>query len=559
MKYPSVTTVPAVVTLLFLIPVLAGLAGAVFPAFGYMPVLGFETPGLFFWRQLLYTPKLLEMLSLSFTTGIFSTLISLILAFSVVSITWGSPLWKKMQRWLSPVMAAPHVALAFGIAFVLMPSGLLARFLAIPFEWSHPPDWQSVQDPLGLSYMLLLIIKETPFLLFMLIAAISQLPITETIKVGQSLGYQRWTVWMKLIWPRLYPMIRLPVYTVLAFSVSVVDVALILGPTNPPLFAVQIFHWLQDADLTLRLQAAAGSLLLLALVLVSILLFYLAEKTILRCYGKWLTNGSRGYFGEYAEVVALILWRCLLCLFSLSTVVLVIWSFVWRWRFPSLSPNWSVRAWERAWTHLSEPILNALMIGMTASFLAVSLAIILLEFGKKEASHTKAIMYIPLLLPQMTFVFGIQVFLLWMNVEGHWLTVAAIHLIFVLPYCYLSLSGPWHSYDVRHSIQGQMLSGSPIKTWWKIKLKILWRPVLSCFALGFAVSIAQYLPTLFASAGRIPTVTTEAVSLVSGGNRRLIGVYALVQMLLPLLCYAAIAVLSVWTLRKGKLVRRLNQ
>ena len=554
---------PTVVTLLFLVPVLAGLAGAVFPAFGYMPVLGFETISLNFWHELWGTPKLANMLFLTLSTAVISTLISLLLALGVVTTAWGRPLWHKTERWLSPVMAAPHVALAFGLAFVLMPSGLFARLLAAPLNWSSPPAWQTVQDPYGISYMLLLIIKETPFLVFMLMAAIGQLPVSETLKIGQSLEYQRWIIWIKLLWPRLFSMVRLPVYTVLAFSVSVVDIPLILGPTNPPLLAVQIFQWLQDADLSLRLKAAAGSLLLLGLVAGTILVFFLAEVTLAKVTrskytGHWLTNGYRGRFGQYAERSSLILWRSFLCLFSLSAVILLIWSFVWRWRFPSLWPDWSLRSWDRAWPQLTEPLFNSLMIGALASFLAVILAILLLEFGRKESQYTKVVMYMPLLLPQMTFVFGVQVLLLLIHAEGHWLTVTAVHLVFVLPYCYLSLAGAWANYDVRQSIQGRMLSGSRIKTWWQIKLKILWRPVLASFALGFSVSISQYLPTLFASAGRVATVTTEAVSLVSGGNRRLIGVYALMQMLLPLLCYAGVTVLSLWTFKRGRAVRRLN-
>jgi len=39
-------------------------------------------------------------------------------------------------------------------------------------------------------------------------------------------------------------------------------------------------------------------------------------------------------------------------------------------------------------------------------------------------------------------------------------------------------------------------------------------------------------------AGRLPTVTTEAVALAAGGNRRVIGVYAFMQIVLPFLAFA---------------------
>ncbi len=44
------------------------------------------------------------------------------------------------------------------------------------------------------------------------------------------------------------------------------------------------------------------------------------------------------------------------------------------------------------------------------------------------------------------------------------------------------------------------------------------RPALIAFAVGFSVSIAQYMPTLWLGAGRFPTLTTEAVALSSGGS-----------------------------------------
>ena len=51
------------------------------------------------------------------------------------------------------------------------------------------------------------------------------------------------------------------------------------------------------------------------------------------------------------------------------------------------------------------------------------------------------------------------------------------------------------------------------------------------------MSVGQYLPTLFAGAGRVATLTTEAVTLSSGADRRVIGTWAALQALFPLLAY----------------------
>ena len=68
-------------------------------------------------------------------------------------------------------------------------------------------------------------------------------------------------------------------------------------------------------------------------------------------------------------------------------------------------------------------------------------------------------------------------------------------------------------------------------------VQVLLVPVLTAFAIGIAVSVAQYLPTLFLGAGRVTTLTTEAVTLASGSDRRVTGVVASLQALLPILTY----------------------
>ena len=72
-------------------------------------------------------------------------------------------------------------------------------------------------------------------------------------------------------------------------------------------------------------------------------------------------------------------------------------------------------------------------------------------------------------------------------------------------------------------------------TLFRVRLPMLTRAILTAAAVGFAVSVGLYLPTVLIGAGRLDTITTDAVALASGGNRRVIGVYAFLQMLLPAL------------------------
>ena len=76
---------------------------------------------------------------------------------------------------------------------------------------------------------------------------------------------------------------------------------------------------------------------------------------------------------------------------------------------------------------------------------------------------------------------------------------------------------------------------------WRIKWPLLKAALAGAFAVAFAVSVAQYLPTLYIGAGRYSTVTTEAVTLASGGQRSLAAAYAWLQWLLPALMFALAA------------------
>ncbi|HXQ65311.1 MAG TPA: ABC transporter permease, partial [Alphaproteobacteria bacterium] len=62
-----------------------------------------------------------------------------------------------------------------------------------------------------------------------------------------------------------------------------------------------------------------------------------------------------------------------------------------------------------------------------------------------------------------------------------------------------------------------------------------------------------YLPTLFAGAGRLSTLTTVAVTLAAGADRRVIGVYVFLQSLLPLVLYGLALLLpaAIYANRRG--------
>ena len=72
-----------------------------------------------------------------------------------------------------------------------------------------------------------------------------------------------------------------------------------------------------------------------------------------------------------------------------------------------------------------------------------------------------------------------------------------------------------------------------------VKWPLLKAPLLGAVAVGFAVSMAQFVTAQLVAAGRYSTLPMEAVTLASGSNRPLFAAYALVLMLVPLVVFVS--------------------
>ena len=211
--------VPALTLIVLFAPVLGGLAGTFAPAFGWLPAAGVAEPGLAAFRDLAHWPGLGRAVSLSVFTGLSATVLAVGIVALIGAAFQGSAAFRAIERLLSPLLSVPHAAAAFGIAFLIAPSGWIARALS-PWAtgWERPPDWLIVQDPAGLALIAGLVAKEVPFLLLMMIAALPQAAPGQSLTAARALGYRREAAWLMVVFPTIYRQIRLAVYVVLAYA-----------------------------------------------------------------------------------------------------------------------------------------------------------------------------------------------------------------------------------------------------------------------------------------------------------------------------------------------------
>lgn len=550
-------SVICLVSLLFIIPILIGLVGTWLPAMGYLPSIGSDELSISPLLDVLNHPSTLTSVKTSLSSALIATLVAFTASQLLCMSLYKKRGWVWLKSSIAPLLAIPHLAFAIGFAFVIAPSGWIVRWVSPALSgFSYPPDWLIVNDNYALSLTVALIIKEIPFFLLMSFSAMNHLQVDKTLHLAATFKYSHSQAWVKLIFPQMFAQLRLPFYAVLSYSLSVVDLSVVLGPTTPATFAVLITQWFNDADTSYRLMASSAASLLLLMVISIIAVFYLLEWIIKKSFIGWLVKGPKMVkHSAFSTIIAafglLFVW---ITTFS-SIAVLVVWSFSKQWRFPDALPTlWALKYWKKSAEQLSLVLYNTALVGVASATIAVVLCIFVLQWQSARADRGKkidqgkaldksfwmlGIIYLPILIPQVSFLFGIQILLVKFHLEGLMSSLIWSHLIFVLPYCYLSLAKSYLHFDERYFQIAAMLSRSKWRAFIYIKLPMLLRPIAFSFAIGFAVSVSQYLPSLYVGAGRIDTITLNSVALASGSDLRVTAVFALWQFLLPLIVYFA--------------------
>lgn len=501
------------------------------------------------WVALATDPQLPRALALSVGTALVSTLAALALTLWLVTQLHGTRAWAALARALGPLLALPHAAFAIGLALLVMPAGVLARLLAGPLGWSAPPDWPTVNDPWGAVLVLVLVAKEMPFLLWNVVALLARpelaLQLRGWLACGRTLGYADATLWWRVLWPLLLPRLAWPLLAVLAYGLTVVDLALIVGPASPPTLALLAWQALQDGDAARNAEGAAQALLL-ALVLALLVALLAWLRGLLR--GLWrarAASGQRAVAWPAARAAARALAFGLLALYGIVAGLLALSSLTGVWTFPALAPqSWTGAAWAQVAASLGTLGLSA-ALGVFAAFAA--LALVLAWFEATPRAWDERVMPVvlaPLVVPPLLLMVGLYTLALPLRLDGTHAGLALTHTLMALPYVFVALAPAWRSFDMRYEHTALALGRSRAAFWWRIKLPMLAAPAAAALAVGFAVSVAQYLPTQFIGAGRHATVTTEAVTLAAGGQRHTAAAFALLQALLPALGFGLAAAVA---------------
>ncbi len=521
--------------------VVAGLFAA--PVAVAVPLALREAAAAAAWSAWYADPQVWAALRLSVSSAVVGTWVALMLAMVLVAALHERVAWHRLARRLPTLLALPHAAFAIGVAWLVAPSGAIARLLAPVMGWVTPPGWVTVQDPHAVLLTAVLVLKELPFLLWNLAAGLArpdvELQLRAQRALARSLGYTGWSLWWRVLWPLWLPRLAWPLLAVLAYGLTVVDLGLIVGPGSPPTLAVLAYTDLTSASVADQQRGAVGAVVLAGVLAALVLAAWSLWPPVQRAWLRVGCNGRRPVRAPRTAWMARATAAALPALYAVVLGVLALLSLAGVWTFPAAWPGtWTTAAWQQVMASAST-VGFSVTLAVAAACVATTLTLAWLEATPPAwDSQVTPLVLAPLVVPPLLLMSGLYQAALGLRLDGSIAGLLWVHVLVTVPYAYITLQPAWRAFDPRYAVTALLLGRSRWTFWWRIKRQMLAAPLASALGVGFAVSIAQYLATQFIGAGRHPTITTEAVTLASGGQRALAAAFALLQALLPLAGFA---------------------
>ena len=200
-----------------------------------------------------------------------------------------------------------------------------------------------------------------------------------------------------------------------------------------------------------------------------------------------------------------------------------IWSFTFRWFFPSLLPTeWSTESWQYVFTDSSrvgEGLLNSLNIALVTSFLAILVglpaarAIALYNFRGKVLIEW--LIMVPILVPTLVVTMGIHIMFIRYRLTDSFIGVVLIHLIPCIPYMVLVMSSVFANYGTALEETARTLGANRVQTFWYVTLPGIFPGLLVATMFTFLISWGQYVTTLLIGGGRIITLPLVLFPFIS--------------------------------------------
>ncbi|MDC3140208.1 ABC transporter permease subunit [Alphaproteobacteria bacterium] len=534
---------------LVIFPIIFGFIGFFLPSFGYFPILGKSEFNLNYFHISFNIAGISKSIILSLFTGLVSTLLALFFSQVILLYLFKTRAYNYIKIIISPLIALPHITMAIGLIFVFSPSGLFFRLIS-PWltGFDRPPNIFIMPDEYGLFLILGLILKEIPFFILVSLSALQEFSAKKIFDLGKSLQNSNFSSWCILIFPLIYKKIRFVIFIVIAFTASVVDMSLILAPSTPSTLAIRILQTYQSSDTDSLFIASNLALIQLFIIIILLLFWMVLEKIVSYKLSFIFFMKILSFKTFFIKKIVIFTSVILLFLSILGIISSLIWGLSANWYFPNFFPkSLTLDVFTNFYNENKSIIFISIFISFIVSLISSLLTIIwveLTEILKIKKIYLEWIIFIPLFIPQISFLIGLQSFIIIFDFDSYLLPLIIIQLFYVIPYSFIILAPSLREINKEIIIVATSLGKNRLQRLLSIKIPIVLSSLLTSFAIGMLVSFSLYTPVYFFGGGRITTLTVEALNLALSGSRQDLGVATFFQIIIPILILITVAYLS---------------
>jgi len=534
---------------LVIIPIIFGFIGFFLPSFGYFPILGKSEFNLNYFHLSFNIAGISKSIILSLFTGLASTLLALFFSQVILLYLFKTRAYNYIKIIISPLIALPHITMAIGLIFLFSPSGLFFRLIS-PWltGFDRPPNIFIMPDEYGLFLILGLILKEIPFFILVSLSALQEFSAKKIFDLGKSLQNSNFSSWCILIFPLIYKKIRFVIFIVIAFTASVVDMSLILAPSTPSTLAIRILQTYQSSDADSLFIASNLALIQLFIIIILLLFWMVLEKIVSYKLSFIFFMKILSFKTFFIKKIVILTSVILFFLSILGIISSLIWGLSANWYFPNFFPkSLTLDVFTNFYNENKSIIFISIFISFIVSLISSLLTIIwveLIEILKIKKIYFEWIIFIPLFIPQISFLIGLQSFIIIFDFDSYLLPLIIIQLFYVIPYSFIILAPSLREIKKEIIIVATSLGKNRLQRLLSIKIPIVMSSLLISFAIGMLVSFSLYTPVYFFGGGRITTLTVEALNLALSGSRQDLGVATFFQIIIPILILITVAYLS---------------
>lgn len=227
----------------------------------------------------------------------------------------------------------------------------------------------------------------------------------------------------------------------------------------------------------------------------------------------------------------------------LPFVVLVMWSFSFRWIYPQLVPQWGWRSW--LYVFSQKDTLAALWTTLTLSTNVTLLAAILgLPAAKvlgtqnfKGKTMVQIFIFLPAVVPAISLVTGIQGIFIRLGFTDNYLGVVLALLIPSMPYMIMGMAPVFGAFNLDYEDLGRTLGADRIRIFFHITLPQIAGGLMVCSIFTFTVVWSQYLLVVVVGGGRVKTLATQFFGMMSGSEYGITSAFTVIYIAPIILLY----------------------